>query len=158
MIEQFWELSFIKQPSDIFNLNYKKIEKLEGWGNLSISNLKKAINESRKVNLDTFIYSLGIRHIGQENAKILASFFKSIETFKKNFKSEFRKKIINNLIKLDGIGQTQVEFINTFFSNKTNLKISNDLMKELEIKDHTMHISKGVFSTKKLCLLEVLII
>ena len=149
VIEQFWELSFIKQPSDIFNLNYKKIEKLEGWGNLSISNLKKAINESRKVNLDTFIYSLGIRHIGQENAKILASFFKSIETFKKIFKAEFRKKIINNLIELDGIGQTQVESINTFFSNKTNLKISNDLMKELEIKDHTMHISKGVFSNKK---------
>ena len=79
VIEQFWELNFIKEPSDIFNLNYKKIDKLEGWGNLSTTNLKKAIDKSRKVTLETFIYSLGIRHIGQENAKIMAGFLKLLK-------------------------------------------------------------------------------
>ena len=64
----------IKEPVDIFKLDYKKIEILEGWGKLSINNLKKAITKSQKISLDKFIFSIGIRHIGQENAKILASF------------------------------------------------------------------------------------
>ena len=75
VIEQFWDLNLIKEPSNIFDLNYNKIKNLEGWGELSINNLKKAIEKSKKITLDKFIYSIGIRHIGQENAKILASFF-----------------------------------------------------------------------------------
>ena len=78
VIEQFWDLSLIRKPSDIFKLDYNKIKKLEGWGDLSIKNLKNAIIKSRKISLDKFIYSIGIRHIGQENAKILASFLGSI--------------------------------------------------------------------------------
>ena len=79
VIEQFWELGLIKEPADIFNLNYQKISKLEGWGNLSINNLKKSIDKSKKIFLDKFIFSIGVRHIGQENAKILAEFFGSIK-------------------------------------------------------------------------------
>ena len=75
VIDQFWNLNLIREPSDIFNLNFEKIKQLEGWGDLSINNLKKAIEKSKSINLDKFIFSLGIRHIGQENAKILASFF-----------------------------------------------------------------------------------
>ena len=45
VIEQFWDLNLIKEPSDIFNLNYKRINDLEGWGTLSINNLKKAIKD-----------------------------------------------------------------------------------------------------------------
>ena len=81
VIDQFWNLKLIKEPSDIFKLDYEKIKKLEGWGSLSISNLKTAINKSKNISLDKFIYSIGIRHIGQENAKILAAFFTSIEEF-----------------------------------------------------------------------------
>ena len=47
VIDQFWELILIKVPSDIFKLNYNKIKNLEGWGNLSIENLKKAINNAK---------------------------------------------------------------------------------------------------------------
>ena len=67
-----------------FNLNYKKIKNLEGWGQLSIDNLKKAIINQNNF-LDRFIFSIGIRHIGQENAKILASFFVSIKRVCKTF-------------------------------------------------------------------------
>ena len=74
VIEQFWRFKIIREPSDIFKLDYKKISNLEGWGKLSVENLKKAINKSKNINLDRFIYSIGIRHIGQENAKILAAF------------------------------------------------------------------------------------
>ena len=47
VVEQFWNLNLIKEPSDIFDLNYKKIKNLEGWGELSINNLKKAIIKSK---------------------------------------------------------------------------------------------------------------
>ena len=81
VIDNFWKLNLIKTPADIFNLNYKKIEKLEGWGDLSIRNLKKAIGNSKNIVLDKFIFSIGIRHIGQENAKTLANFFKKFVKF-----------------------------------------------------------------------------
>ena len=67
VIEKFWDLKFIKLPGDIFNLNFEKISRLEGWGSQSAENLKNSINKSKKLKLDRFIYSLGIRHIGQEN-------------------------------------------------------------------------------------------
>ena len=51
-IEQFWDLNFLKEPSDIFNLNYNEIKKLEGWGELSINNLKKAIKKSQIISLE----------------------------------------------------------------------------------------------------------
>ena len=92
VIDQFWDLNLIKKPSDIFELNMIKFKNLDGWGQLSISNLKKAITKSKNINLDKFIFSIGIRHIGQENAKILAGFFISIKEFTKLFDVKLRKK------------------------------------------------------------------
>ena len=150
VIEQFWSLNLIKKPSQIFNLDFIKIESLDGWGKLSINNLKKSINNARKINLDRFIYSIGIRHIGQENAKTIASFFGSIKKFKTIFNSKKHNEIYKNLLDLDGIGETQVNSIKNFFSNTTNLKITNELIEELEIKDFISHSGSGIFSNKKL--------
>ena len=52
VIDQFWNLGLIKEPRDIFQLNYKKIKSLEGWGELSVKNLKQAIDKSKKISLD----------------------------------------------------------------------------------------------------------
>ncbi len=149
VIEQFWDLDLIKEPSDIFSLDFKKIEKLEGWGSLSINNLKKAISKSQIISLDRFIYSIGIRHIGQENAKILASFFSSIKEFVGLFELKNRKKILINLAELDGIGETQIQSINSFFLNKTNTRIISKLIERLKIKNYSSQ-SNGKFSNKKL--------
>jgi len=150
VIEQFWDLNFIKEPSDIFDLNYNKIQKLEGWGELSIDNLKKAIKKSQTIYLDRFIYSIGIRHIGQENAKILASFFSSIKEFIKLFDLKNRKKILDNLVHLDGIGETQIQSIDNFFSNETNIRIIKELINKLNIKNDTAQNKNGKFANKKL--------
>ncbi len=150
VIEQFWDLNLIKKPSDIFNLNYKKIKELEGWGELSINNLKKAIEKSQMISLDRFIYSIGIRHIGQENAKILAGFFISIKNFTKLFNLQNRKKILVNLVDLDGIGATQIQSIDNFFSSDTNTQIIKDLINKLNIKDHSIQNIGGKFSNKKI--------
>ncbi len=150
VIEQFWDLNFIKEPSDIFKLDYEKIKKLEGWGSLSISNLKKAVDKSKNTSLEKFIYSIGIRHIGQENAKILAAFFISVEEFTNLFNEEKRDQILKNLVELDGIGLTQIESIKNFFSNQRNKKIIIDLISQLKIINFSLKNKKGKFSNKKL--------
>ena len=150
VIEQFWDLKLVKKPSNIFELDYDKIKKLEGWGELSINNLKEAIAKSQFISLDKFIFSIGIRHIGQENAKILASFFCSIKEFIKLFNLKSRKQILVNLVDLDGIGETQVESIDNFFLNETNTKIIKELIKKLNIKNFIAKNISGKFSNKKL--------
>ena len=131
IVEKFWELKLVRLPHDIFNLDFKKIEEFDGWGKLSVSNLKYAIEKSKKISLDRFIYALGIRHIGQENAKLLAQHLKSVENFHKLSKTNE----IENLSNIDGIGETQIKSIRTFFSNKINIKVLEKLKKIMKIFD-----------------------
>ena len=150
VVEQFWDLNLIKEPSDIFNLNFDKIKTLEGWGNLSIENLKKAIFKSKNISLEKFIFSIGIRHIGQENAKVLAAFFISIKEFSKLFDKGKISQILINLKELDGIGETQIESIENFFSNQMNAKITKSLINQLTIKNYSRKNISGKFSNKKI--------
>ena len=83
VVENFWALHLIRFPQDIYKLDYNKISNLDGWGDLSVSNLKYSINKSKQVTLDRFLYAIGIRHIGMENAKLLAEYTKSIKSFLK---------------------------------------------------------------------------
>jgi len=150
VIDQFWDLKLIRIPSDIFKLNYSKIKNLEGWADLSIKNLKKAIDNARVITLNRFIYSIGIRHIGQENAKILSSFFISVENFSTLLIESRRKNILNNLKDLDGIGVTQIQSIEIFFLNKKNISVVQSLLKVLKIKDFKISNKKGKFSNKNI--------
>ncbi len=150
VVDQFWNLNLIKEPADIFDLNYGKIKTLEGWGELSINNLKKAILKSRNISLEKFIYSIGIRHIGQENAKILAGFFKNKDEFSKLLSEKNIDQILNELVDLDGIGETQTVSIKNFFSNDKNKKICKNLMSKLDIKDYSVKSKKGRFTNKKI--------
>ena len=63
---------------------------------------------------------------------------------------KYRKKILVNLSDLDGIGETQIESIDNFFLNETNIKIIQELIKKLSIKDYIIHNINGKFSNKKL--------
>ena len=150
VIDQFWDLNLIRYPYDIFNLNLKKIESLDGWGLQSVNNLNKAIAKSSTIPLEKFIYALGVRHIGQENAKILASFFSSVKELTKLFDLKRRKKILVNLLDLDGMGETQIKSVDNFFANETNSRIIKDLIDKLNIKNHTSQSKNGKFSNKKL--------
>ena len=131
IIENFWSLNLIKYPQDIFRLDYKKIENLEGWGKLSSNNLKYSIDQARKISLNKFIFSLGIRHIGQENAKLISNTLKTADNFFK-LANNFKDDALSNI---DGIGQVQINSIKEFFLEKENKKILTELKKLLEIDD-----------------------
>ena len=150
VIDQFWDLKLVRKPSDIFKLDYEKISNLEGWGDLSIKNLKVAVNNAKNILLNRFIYSLGIRHIGQENAKILAGFFISIKKFSNLFYKDKRKNILISLADLDGIGETQIKSIDSFFLSTKNIEVVNSLIEVLTVKDFKILIKKGIFSNKNI--------
>ena len=150
IVEDFWSLNFIRLPQDIFTLDYKKIEKLEGWGELSVSNLKTAIEKSKDISLAKFIYSLGIRHIGQENAKNLSRYFVSMKNFLKLCNPDLLMNEINNLDEIDGIGETQIESLTYFFKDKKNNKVVYELSKILNIQDFIEKKIDSFFSGKNI--------
>ncbi len=144
IVENFWNLGLIKLPNDIFNLRYDKIKKLDGWGELSVSNLRFSIAEKKRITLERFIYSLGIRHIGQENAKLIAKHLKSSE----NFFQLSSNQNIDSLSNIDGIGETQIYSLKKFFLNKKNVKILLDLNKNLSILSAITTNKNGLLNNK----------
>ena len=144
IVENFFEKKIIKLPQDIFKLDYDKIKSFDGWGRLSVSNLKYSIDQRKIISLERFIYALGIRHIGLENAKILARYFKS----SKNFIALAINKNFNELLDIDGIGDTQVNSLINYFLNKENQKILNELQQILKIQDIIQNKNDGNLKNK----------
>ena len=144
IVENFWKLKMIRLPQDIFVLNYEKIKTMDGWGQQSVANLKYAIEEKKNISFEKFIYALGIRHIGYENAKLIAKTLKSPQ----NFINLSKENNIDDLLNIDGIGETQITSLKKFFSNKTNLKVIQDLQKILKIQKTIRNKKDGVLSDK----------
>ena len=148
IVENFFKLNFIKYPQDIFKLDYAKIENLDGWGRQSVANLKYSINSRKNISFDKFIYALGIRHIGLENAKIIS---KNLKSFK-NFILLSKKNNFEDLLNIDGIGETQINSIKNFFENNTNMKVLNELERELNVKDAKIKKTNGLLNNKNFML------
>ena len=144
IVENFWKLKFIKYPQDIFKLDYNKIENLDGWGRQSVANLKYSINLRKNISFDKSVYALGIRHIGLENAKLISKNLKSIE----NLISLSKKNNFNDLLDIDGIGETQISSIKNFFLNNINVTVLNELNKILDIKDAKLKKTNGLLNNK----------
>ena len=144
IVENFWDLKLIRLPQDIFKLDYNKIENLDGWGELSAANLKYSIDLRKNISFEKFIFSLGIRHIGLENAKLISKSLKSLE----NFLLLEKNKNLNDLLNIDGIGETQINSIKNFFLSNTNLKVLKDLKKVLNVKDTKIQKTNGLLNNK----------
>ena len=144
IIENFWELKLIRLPQDIFNLEYEKIQNIDGWGRQSVSNLKYSIDIRKNISFEKFIYSLGIRHIGLESAKLIS---KNLKNFK-NFLQLSKKGKFDDLLNIDGIGQTQINSLKAFFSNQTNLEVLKELQKVLIINDAKKNKKDGFLTNK----------
>ena len=144
IVENFWSLNLVKLPQDIFKIDYNKVESLDGWGKQSVANLRYSINSKKNISFEKFIYALGIRHIGLENAKILSKNLKSM----KNFMSLSKKNDLSDLLNIDGIGETQINSIKNFFLNDTNKKVLKDLEQVLLIKDAKARRTDGILNNK----------
>ena len=131
IILKFVELGYVKNKVDIFNISKykKKIIKLEGFGDKSYENIFNSINKSKIINLDKFIYSLGIRHIGENNSLILANYF-----LNKNRLTQMIKRgiSINKLLEIDGLGDKASYSLINYLANDTN---KEEVLKLIEILD-----------------------
>ncbi|MFU7502975.1 MAG: NAD-dependent DNA ligase LigA [Candidatus Tisiphia sp.] len=148
--------SLIKNLVDIFylqNNNEKSLVKLEnmvGWGRISVENLFANIEKSKTVPLNKFIYSLGIRHIGEQNAKLLAREFQNYGSFIEVMESLLKgdQPMYQRLNDLEGIGDKILLDIINFFDIKENLQIIHKLSKILEIQDYSDQTTKTVLTGK----------
>src|SRR5690606_18971650 len=102
----------------------------------SVSKLFEGINARREIELNRFIYSLGIRHIGSENAKLLAKNYSSFKDLYEKAKG-FEQGSVDfaELMEIDGIGTKVADSIAIFFQNPKHIEIIDELVSELKIKD-----------------------
>ncbi len=126
-IEQFYQDGLIKTPADIFTLHardrasLKKLKDREGYGETSTRNLFAAIEAAREPPLNRFIYALGIRHVGETNARRLARHFGSFVALRAVSRtaaegSEARAEINN----IEGVGEVVAEAVAEFFAEPHN--------------------------------------
>ena len=140
-IEFFHEKGLIKAPADIFTLEKRdsdpkslvKIRNFEGFGETSVRNLFAAIEARRSVELNRFIFALGIRHVGETNARRLARHFETFEALRataraaKDEDSEARAEIRN----IEGIGDVVAEAVADFFAEDHNETALDALLREV---------------------------
>ena len=137
-IEAFWQDGLIKNAADIFMLHrhVADIEKREGWGKKSIDNLLAALEAAKDVQLEKFIFALGIRHVGEITAKVLARYYGSYTAWitamgQLGEGGEAREALDS----IDGIGPKVVGALADFFREPHNVAIVNELGALLRIKD-----------------------
>lgn len=147
-IENFFTEGRIKNFADIFRLEKNdsdpsnSLRSKAGWGDKSVDNLFFAINQKRKISLEKFIYAIGIRHVGETTAKLLAQHFVSYQNFKEkmlnlanNSEQLSTNQDYQDFVALDGIGEKMAGAILDFFRDQRNLQMVLDLENELQIDD-----------------------
>lgn len=124
----------MKEPADIFKLDYDMIAKLDGFGDLSASNLKTAIDARREIEFERFFYALGIRHIGQGNARLIAGHYLSWAAFDAAIMAaDIGTDQYAELMGIDGVGSGQVDALRDFFHRPTNRAIVDRLLEQVTI-------------------------
>jgi DNA ligase (NAD+) len=125
IIETFHDIGLITDVVSIYHLKKSDIEGLEGFGEKSALNIIASINESRTVPLHRFLYSLGIRHVGEQTAKDIAKYFSSIE--------KIRTATFEVLSEVEGVGEKVGAEVVSFFSSAINATLVDRLLKEVAI-------------------------
>lgn len=137
--EAFYAEGRVMKPADIFTLEArnarmdKPLQEKEGWGEQSVSNLFKAINERRSIALDRFIYALGIRHVGETTARLLAKNYTTIEVFRSAMvaAADHAGTAYAELHNINGIGPVVADAIVEFFAEPHNIEVVDALLEEV---------------------------
>lgn len=157
--EAFHQDGLIKTPVDIFTLEERDREspmplrRREGWGDQSANNLFAAINQKRTIDLDRFIYALGIPQIGSTTAKLLAKHYRSLNHWIDQLSlaggssggtltgSVSKNEAYQELLSLDGIGENMAADLIAFFHQSHNREIIEGLRTILTVKDYVLEVS-----------------
>ncbi len=139
-ITAFWQEKMIKTPADIFRLDFGKIAEREGWGELSAENLRRAIEERRRIGLDRFIFALGIPQVGQVTARLLARHYRSFRHWRHAMTAarDHDGEAWAELNNINGIGEDTATDIVGFFAEKHNQAILDDLTNEVTVEDYVV--------------------
>jgi DNA ligase (NAD+) len=140
-IQLFFEQGWVREPADIFTLEARNakinLQDVEGYGEVSVRNLFGAIEARREISLERFIYALGMRHVGDTTARVLARGYGSWKAFHDaalklvEEDQETREEMDN----LDQIGDTVIDSLAAYFGEKHNRDIVERLTKEVRILD-----------------------
>ncbi|MDO8288868.1 MAG: NAD-dependent DNA ligase LigA [Parvibaculum sp.] len=134
-IAAFYADGLIKQPGDIFTLEardaagLKKLKDREGWGGTSAKKLFAAIDDRRTIDIDRFIFGLGIRHVGETNARLLARSYGTLEHFIEEMEkaADPESDARRDLMSIDGVGNVLAEALIDFFAEEHNREVLKSL-------------------------------
>ncbi len=146
-IQAIFEEGRIRAPADIFTLQARdgvslpRLAEKEGWGPQSASNLFAAIETRRTIPLERFIFALGIRHVGETNARLLAKTFGSLEEFRRAMEEP---GAVERLNEIGGIGDAVAQSVADFFGEPHNQEVIAGLKRELTVEDY----KSGVTASK----------
>ena len=142
-VQAFFDDGLIMQPADIFTLRArdaraaKKLADREGYGEVSVRNLFDAIDARRKISLNRLIYALGIRHIGETNARLLARHFGTIDALREALQGASKGKeteAYEDLNAVEGIGEVVADALVEFFKEPHNNEALDRLLAEIEVE------------------------
>ena len=138
-IQAFFDEGRIRAPADIFTLKARDgasltpLAEKEGWGPQSAANLFAAIEARRTIPLQRFIFALGIRHVGETTARLLAKTFGSLAEFERAMEEPGAAGRLNEI---GGIGDVVAQSIADFFGEPHNQEVVAGLMRELTVEDY----------------------
>ena len=149
LVEKFIKLNFINDNADIYKLqdHKNKIIKLEGFGEKSFLNLIDSINKSKITSLSRYLFSLGLRYLGENNSELLSLHFKNKKKFKSFIQSKNLRKPLENI---DGLGEKAINSFVNYFSDKKNIEKSFEILDIIEIeeiKDFKISLNKSILFT-----------
>ncbi|WP_421790896.1 NAD-dependent DNA ligase LigA [Hyphobacterium sp.] len=143
-IEAFFDEEEIREPADIFTLAARNAEgaltpplqEREGWGDTSVRNLFAAIEDRRTIGLARFLNALGIRHVGEGTARLLARAYTSWAAFKAvAVEAAHEGEAREGLLGIDGVGETATDAIGRYFAEPHNLELLERLEAQITIED-----------------------
>jgi DNA ligase (NAD+) len=148
-IQAFWRDALVRAPADLFRLDYARIREREGWGGKSAENLQAAIERARDVSLERYLYALGIRHIGQLSARLLALHYGTYALWKDAMSrltpdSEEEKALLG----IDGIGAAMVSALMRFYAEPHNREVLEALEAEIRVQDAARPVSTSRLAGK----------
>jgi len=143
-IEAFFAEGLVKQPADIFTLRDRNtagqitppIQTREGWGERSAANLFGSIDQRRTIGLARFLYALGIRHVGEETARLIARSFIRWQAVRETAQAAHEPgEAFAAFMEIDGIGETAVKALAEFFTETHNQQALDALLAHVTVED-----------------------